>query len=174
MMSKPTANDSTYQKHIAQLFSDDPNEVIEAAHALGDLGDQQAVPSLLELLRQTSHHDIRDAVAVALRDLADDGALQPLISLVLDPKTEGHRGTLVYALGGLKCSSVLPFLVDLVIAGNFEVSHEAFLAIESIESEIDPQIWDLCLEKIRAAVPQSQREKVELLEELLEVFEEDE
>jgi HEAT repeat protein len=164
-------NDSTYHKHLEGLSSHDPDLVIKASHALGDLGDPRAVPALIELLDKTDNHRIRNAVAFALGELGDQRALQPIARLLTDPKTEGYRGTLVYSLRGLDCSPILPLLVDLVAGGNFEVSHEAFMAIESIESEIEPGTLEVCIRKIKKALPQANSDNGELLRELRELFE---
>ncbi len=158
------------QLYIDQLYSDDTNTVIKAAHTLGDLGDRQAVPMLIDMLQTTSNPTIRDAIAVGLRELGDERALHPLLSLIADPKTEGHRGTLVYALEGFNCASCLSFLVDLVISSNFEVSHQAFLVIESIESKVSAMTLDTCLQRVQEALSQSDDEKVELLKELIEML----
>ena len=159
-----------YQKYITQLRSDRQDLAIKAAHALGDLGDQRAVPVLIEILQTTTHSAIRDAVAVGLRELKDERAIQPLVSLIADPKTEGHRGTLIYALEEFDCTCLLDFLVDLVITGNFEVSHQAFLAITSIESGVDPETLDSLLQQVKIALPEATPEKVELISDLKELL----
>ena len=65
----------------------------------------------------------------------------------------------------------MPLLVDLVITGNFEVSRQAFLLIESIESEIDEQTWTTSLRKVQDALEEAESDKVDLLKELLDMFE---
>jgi hypothetical protein len=158
-----------YQNYLERLQSSNPELVIEAAHALGDLGDERAVPILIELLQTTTDPDIRDAAAVGLRELGDQSALHPLVSLINDPKTEGNRGTLVYALEGLDCASVIPLLVDLVINSNFEVSHQAFTVIDSIDSEVDEGILNLCIQKVQDALSENE-EKADLLEDLVDLL----
>jgi hypothetical protein len=63
-------------------------------------------------------------------------------------------------------------LVDLVITGGFEVSRQALQTIESIESEIPPKTWTLCLRKIKEAQPKATGDKADLLRELRDLFEE--
>jgi HEAT repeat protein len=148
-----------------------PKESVAAAHALGDLGDKRAVDPLLTLIKETDNAAVRDAAAVALRDIGDARALTSILQLVSDPRTEGHRGTLVYALGGFDCAGIVPQLVQLVIGGNFEVSREAFNAIESIEGTVDEKDWNSSLAALRDALPKADDSKKQLLKDLLALFE---
>lgn len=148
----------------------DTAEVIEAIEAIGKRGYRLALPILIELLQATNNHAIRDAIAVAIRDLKDDRACEPLVLLLKDPKTIGHRGTLLYALELFDCASILPLLVDLVLTGNFEVSHQAFLLIESIDSEIDELPFPTSLNLVENALDQAKGEKADLLKELFDLF----
>jgi HEAT repeat protein len=94
----------------------------------------EAVPYLITLLNETDNCKLRNIIALALADIGEQRALEPLISLIKSKRTERCRGTLVYALQSLDCASILVDLVDLVINGGFEVSCEAFYAIESIRT----------------------------------------
>jgi len=157
---------------IAQLSSSNPAEAIEAAKALGrceptlDLSN-----ALLDVLHITEHHTVRDAVAIALSDLGEPRSVPVLIALVGDRKTEGHRGTLIYALEGFDVRPVLRELVGLVVTGGFEVRHQAFTAIETIDGEIDPLVWADCANLLRESLPKIDDERRELVEELAEMFE---
>jgi HEAT repeats len=161
----------SYDDYIDQLYSDNRDMVIKAAHALGDIGDRRAVPILIEMLQKTLEPAIRNAAAVGLRELGDERALHPIISLINDPKTESNRGTLIYALEGFNCRHLLPFLVELVITGNFEVSHQAFSVIESIDVEIDSETLNTCVKKIKNALLEND-EKADLLEDLIDLLHE--
>lgn len=77
---------------------------------------------------------------------------------------------MLYALEVFDCGSILPLLADLVITDNFEVSHQAFLLIESIDSEIDEETWTTSLNLVENALDQAKGEKAELLKELLDLF----
>ncbi len=167
-----TESDMEYQQYIDRLHSNYADTVIKAAHALGDLGDRRAVPILIDLLQTTPDPSIRNAAAVGLRELGDDSALHPLIALIMSPKTEQHRGTLIYALEGFDSSPVLEVLVDLVITGNFEVSHQAFSVIESIETVVSEETLNRCLQNIHSVLPKCDKERTELLEELIELLSE--
>jgi HEAT repeat protein len=166
------ADEIVFQDLLANLRSTDRRVVSAAARGLGDLKDIRAVPPLLTLLQETDDPIVRNAAAVGIRELGDVRAVPVLSSLLTDPKTEGQRGTLVYALRGFDCAPLLPLLVDLVITGGFEVSRQALQAIESIKSEIPPDMWTLCLHKIKEAQPKATGDKADLLRELRDLYEE--
>ncbi len=157
---------------IHQLKSDDKSAVISAIQELVELGDYATIPYLIELLETTSNHTIRDQVALALRDIGDERAVNAIANLLTDSKTINHRGTLVYALSAFDCTEIMPFLVDLIISGGFEVSREAFLVIENIEGEIAPNVWDECQNKVKVDMGIASEDKVELLQELSALFDE--
>ncbi|GJD16178.1 hypothetical protein RIVM261_011340 [Rivularia sp. IAM M-261] len=56
-----------------------------------------------------------------------------------------------------------------VIDGNFEVSHQAFSVIESIDIEIDSDTLNTCIKKIKEIVPQDNT-KADLLEDLIDLL----
>jgi len=117
-------HEKIYHANLLKLQSDDLKTVVKAVSALGKLGDRRAVSPLIDLLEKTPHSAIRNAAAVALSDLGDNQAFQPIIAMIQHPKTKENRGTLIYALQRFDCSTIVPFLVDLVISGNYEVSSE--------------------------------------------------
>lgn len=162
--------DLSYEALAELTRSGDRATVIRAAHQLGDSADPRAVPVLMALLMNTSDPGIRDAAAVGLRELHDPRAVPLLSELLRDPRTEGHRSTLVYALQGLDCRTILPQLIDLVIDGNWEVSREAMLAIESTTGEIPPVVFDQCVRKIEQALPQASGDRKVMLTDLQDLF----
>jgi HEAT repeat protein len=162
----------TFQSMINQLKSDEQSAVISAIQELVELEDYSTTPYLIDLLEKTSNHTIRDQIALLLRDIGDRRAVKAIANLLTDSKTIHHRGTLVYALSAFDCTEILPLLVELVISGGFEVSREAFLIIENIEGEIDPNLWYECQNKVKVAIQQASEDKVELLKELSALFDE--
>lgn len=62
---------------VSRLALPDEADVSDAAQALGELGDAQAIPILVDLLATTTSPRIRNAAAVGLRDLGDAGPFQP-------------------------------------------------------------------------------------------------
>ena len=129
---------------------------------------------LISLLRSTDDPIVWNAVAVGLRELRDDRAVEPLVDLIKAPKSEGARGTLVWALEVFGCAPYIELLVGLVITDNYEVARNAARAIVSIESDIDPEVWQQrCIQALRAAIPNASEERLDVLQKLLARFEGD-
>ena len=162
-----------YESLLARAKSAEPNVAVDAIRALGALGDSRAGAPLVALLKATTDHGIRSTTAIALHDLAADVALAPLVELIEDPKTRGYRGSLVAALRAFDCGPYLDKLVDWVVEGNFEVSHEAFMVIEELESTMTLESVEAARNKVRDAQAQIHpAEKRALLDDLLELLSE--
>lgn len=116
---------------VHQLRESDIDRRVQAAYALGESGDPDAFPVLVDLLNTTEDSRVRNAAAIGLHDLADRDAVPVLLAQIKNPKDPGDRGTLVYALEGLDARPALVDLVDLVGSGNFEVAAMAIRVIES-------------------------------------------
>jgi hypothetical protein len=78
----------------------------------------------------------------------------------------------VAALRAFDCGPYLDKLVDWVVEGNFEVSHEAFMVIEEMESTLTVESVEAARNKVRAARARVPEEKRALLDELLELLSE--
>lgn len=74
---------------------------------------------------------VRNRAALQLMDIGDPRAVEPLLQAIARPENVNHRGTLVFALGAFDGEPFLETLVDLALTGNFEVSTDAFSAIEA-------------------------------------------
>jgi HEAT repeat protein len=58
---------------------------------------------------------------------------EALVRLIRRPDLRNKRSVLVHALGFLDCARHAELLVDLLADGDFEVAHEALLALQCIE-----------------------------------------
>jgi HEAT repeat protein len=145
--------------------------VVDSLHHLGQSGDRQFVPLLIELLQTTANPLIWNAAAIALSDLGDPIAVQPILALLKDPKTEGFRGTLVYALGEFDCQAIVLDLVEMMVSGNVEVSEQAFSIVENCGSRLAADVVEQVQRSVSAVMPQVSVEKQELLQDLLALFE---
>ena len=150
--------------------------MIPAIKKLLESHSEWVVPYLRNLLKTTENHRIRNEVALALLDFKDKRAIPVIAQLLVAPKTINHRGTLIYVLSEFSpyIGDYLPLLVDLVVTGGFEVSRQAFIAIEEIEGEIDEDIWLQCKQKITEGMKNSSGDKAEILRDLYELFEDEE
>ena len=130
---------------------------------------EEALPLLIEHLKTTNNHLLRNAIALALRDIGSQKAVEPIIEVLNNPKTLGYRGTLLYALEPLDYTKHIELLIDFIIQGNFEVSRQSLLLIESISSHISDETLQKCISKLKQEL-EILEEKHELLSETLELI----
>ena len=128
---------------------------------------------VLALLRTTDDAAERNAIALALTDAKVAEAFDPIVALLRDERTRTNRGTLLHALRGYDCAPILPLLVDHVIDGGYEVRKEAFELAIDIDADLDPAVWQACVDRLRAALPGVDEDRRWMLAELLAMFEPD-
>lgn len=140
-----------FDRLVRQLGETDESTVIAAAHALGDLGDQRAVPELLRLLANTEYGAVRNAAAVGLRELKDPAAAPALLRAIGDPRNVTNRGTLIYALETLDARSAVVDLARAMLDGNYEVMVMALQVIMAFEGPLAREQRDEALDVLREA-----------------------
>jgi HEAT repeat protein len=118
----------------------DVKDIIKIAHQLGDLGDQQAVPILIELLSSTKDGLVRNAAAVGLRELQDNRAVPYLLEQLNADHTRGNRGTLMYALEKLDAPDALVNIVQIMCADDYETIAMGIRVIEAWTKSYQPDI----------------------------------
>lgn len=126
-----------------------------------------------ELLALENAEDVatRNALALRLSEAKLPGLDAVLVRLIKRPDLANNRGTLVHALRYYDCAPHLALLTDLVATGGFEVAHEAFEAIETIE-HVEGSAVRASFEKIERARGQDDLDdwRRRLLEDLFEKF----
>ncbi|MHB9133302.1 MAG: HEAT repeat domain-containing protein [Armatimonadota bacterium] len=75
---------------LHELHSENPTVRTWAAIQLGQLGDQQAVPALIEALHDDDDEDVRCEVVTTLGELRDPRALPALFSVMNEPRDESY------------------------------------------------------------------------------------
>ncbi len=119
------------------------NQIEKALHLIEEIGDKNevyAMKYLLEQLKFTDNHIIRNKIAIVLSDRGCQEAVEPIISLLKEPKTIGSRGTLLYALEPLNYTEHLESLFELLLNGNFEVSRHSFILLKRAKDSISQNL----------------------------------
>ena len=162
------------QALIRQIIEPDVDAAVLAAASLADMGAVEAIPALRSALSGvTTPAAIRNAVAVALSDLGDEGLVPLIGELLRDPRTKGNRGTLLYAIESFDNRPLLGALTHLVIHGGFEVRHQAFQNIRSINGTVDWGMWQESLSRVKEAVATAPENRVALLRDLLDILDDE-
>ncbi len=95
---------------------------LASATALGLLGDREAVPVLVEALRDTGSLSVRSALAKAVGLIGDRSAVEPLLAVASDTDVAPlSRAFACVAVGLLAERSSLPFNEPLKADGNYVV-----------------------------------------------------
>lgn len=148
---------STFDGLVSRLHSGDREDVCQAARSLGDLGDQRAVPILIQLLRSTSDHGVKNAIAIALQELANPVAVEPLLQEIREPKNFHYSGTLIWALGSMNARAAVVDLAHVVCRSEFEavlmaigVMHEFHGPLECEKQTEAIEILEGCLNQEHA------------------------
>jgi HEAT repeat protein len=103
---------------------------VDAARALGKLGDSAAVIPLLQALQDDDNH-LQVAAAEALGTLGDIQALDPLLQTLQDENRAVRRAATL-ALGKLGDARTVPSLVKALQDPDWEVQNNAARALEAI------------------------------------------
>jgi len=132
---------------------------------------QEDVQSDLLTLEAATDGAARNALALKLAEGQTSGLPEVLIRMIGREDLRDNRGTLVHALSYFDCAGHLPFLVDLMIGGNWEVAHEAFQIVDLIE-EVEGDDAEQALAKTTDAIAKVGIEdwRHALLNDLLEMF----
>lgn len=125
----------------------------------------------IRLLESVSDASIRNTLALELAESKDPEVLKVLIELINRPDLRDSRGTLVYCLKFYDPEPHFNLLIELATDGNWEVAHEGFEILNSIEKMSGPQATTA----YRCIKSCSENEKTEewrkaLLKRLIESF----
>ncbi|GAB6988747.1 hypothetical protein JCM16418A_07970 [Paenibacillus pini] len=104
---------------------------------------------LIEQLRTTENHLLRNQIALTLSDLKCQEVVDVIIELIQDPRTDGNRGTLIYALEPLNYLDHIDVLLNLCLTGNFEVKLQSLQLIKQVKGNIPKKIRKKYKERLK-------------------------
>lgn len=155
---------------FAQLRSINPDEVVEAIRQAEQMRDERTIPLLLNIVKETSNHAIRDTAALALREFGDERAVEALVTAIQDERTSNHRSTLVWACEAFDCTGYLPLFVDLVIHDPYGAALEAHGVIVEMQGSHSPELINEMTCKLKAAMENERNRNVDNDEIILDTI----
>ena len=113
----------------------------------------------------------RNSLALDLAELRDHRILLALIELIEREDLVNSRGTLVYCLNNFDVSDYFILLVRLIVSGNWEVAHESFDLIDSLNEVSSNQVAE-GFKLLKAAVENDALEewRLNMMEDVLSMF----
>jgi len=139
---KESENYKKIQNFLLTMLTDpSPLQKIAASTALGDIGDQSCVDSLINLLEQNPPVLVKASVVDSLGILKNEKAVAPL-EKQLYAKENFHRGKslwvrvhVISALGQIQGPQVIEILQKASLDKDKEVSEEAKLQLAKIQGQ---------------------------------------
>lgn len=120
---------------ISEMIFDyrDPVMRIQAATALGLLGDREATPALLKALKEAQTLNVVSSLAKAIALIGDRSAIDPLLELARDKTSPGvARGFACVALGSIADRAMLPWNAAWKENSNYFAATAAYAEISSL------------------------------------------
>ncbi len=125
---------------VVQLSGELQDKAYKASDALGRIGSESVVNSMIELL----HHPNPESRIIAARTLGlvENNAmgLDPLLEAIHDPGNAEIAGDLLMALDGFDVSAVYVPLFKLYLTGSFKVSTVAKNLLDFKEFDITARV----------------------------------
>ena len=116
----------------------------------------------------------KNQVAIYLSDeTADKRVLYCLHDLINNPIYKNMRGTFVYCLRNFPPEDSFSLAIALVLTGNFEVAHEAFQILDSVEENLDEHSVKASYDKVMAHYKNKREDEAwrkSLIEDLIDGF----
>jgi HEAT repeat protein len=103
-----------------------------AADALGVLGDQRAVPELLQAAKHEKNAWIRQRIIISIEKMSDTTAADALCALMTSEPSHFCRSSIAESLGLLKDRKAVPFLIKILDDSNKSVRISALHALTNI------------------------------------------
>ncbi len=127
-----------------------------------------AVGSLIDIIKTTSDSKIREAAILALIDNFKDSKIIPILKELIDsPKLSNYNAFIVYALGEYSdCKEDLFFLTELVINKDYHAALNAYNIITEMHQPFDKEALEESINKIKS-LEQISAERKDIVNELL-------
>jgi uncharacterized protein (UPF0147 family) len=122
------------------ILNKEIDEVMKILDEVVTQNDISCNEYLIEQLRTTENHLLRNQIALTLSDLKCQEMVDVIIELIQDPKTNGYRGTLIYSLEPLIYLDHIDIILDLCLNGNLEVKLQSLQLIKQVKGKIPKKI----------------------------------
>lgn len=157
------------QKILNDLFSGNPEKVIQTINRIKEIGNKDYLPVLFDLLLSNPDASIKNEIEIILGTIKDKNSVPLFIEALQNVKYKPVQKSLLMACwqNGLDYSLFLPVFVDFVIKEEWETAFEAFTVIENMEFLPDDKTIAEAELKIQHALPSATGQNEYFLKEIL-------
>lgn len=155
---------------IQILHSENPAMIVSAVEELREDGNPAYLPALFELLHSTRDEDVKKSITGLLAELKHREVIPLLVEAIQNKQYAGELQSIVSACweNGLDYTEYLSVFVDLVIEKEFLVAFEAYTVIANMTGKISNAIQEAQSRKIKEALRNTDSNKNDLLQDLLD------
>ena len=157
---------------LSNLKSADPELVLATIGKIRESGNNFILAGLIDLLHNTEVPEIKKSVLNLLSELKNKASIPVFVEAIKNADYASERKDLVACCwqNGLSYNDYLPFFIDLVINEEFMIAFEAFTVIENLYGQIDEQVIENEVVKLKEALKNSDGQKDYLLIGLLAII----
>ena len=157
------------QEVIAQLYSSSDSKVLKAIDDLRELGNENTLPPLLNLLKTTESETVREEIFRYLNELKSQKGLHYIIEAIEDESFAIFKGELIQSLweSGAECKPYLTQMVRIAQEEDFMVALEAVTVIEAMNPPFDPTLLNQLADQTEASMALEDGIKSDLLKSLV-------
>jgi HEAT repeat protein len=159
------------------LESNNEKKILEAIKESRDEGDEQLIPVLVNILKNSSNNKVKDEIFSLLNDLKSQKTVWPLIQEIEKVTDRTLKAQLIAVLwqAGLETSEYLDELLKWAMDEDFFIANEAITVLENIsptlsEEELMNYLYDIS-EEINSLEDDNPRKNLLLsLAEILKTY----
>ncbi len=160
------------QETVSQLFSTSDSKVLKAIEDLREIGDENTLQPMLDLLISTNSEPIREEIFRCLNELKSQKSLPILIKALQNERFAIYQSELLQSLweSGLNCKAYFPLFIELAIKEDFMVALEATTVVEAMNPPYNDKELDEAINQLETSLILEDTMKADLLKSLAELI----
>lgn len=161
------------KQQIESLRSSNKSAILGTLEELRSEGDISVLPELFNLMLVQEDEEILNNIVSLLNDLKNKEAAEILVEAIADPEYEKIQTSLVAACwqNGLSYGKYISTFVEVVVAGDYTASIEAFTVIEEAVGELEQEERQALVRSLKNKLKDVEDQKKPLVEELIKTIE---
>ncbi|MBN1252722.1 MAG: hypothetical protein JXR51_03475 [Bacteroidales bacterium] len=166
------ADSKANQLQIKKLFGNNIEDILFTINGLRNTGNTQILPHLIKLLNQNKNTKVRKALTDFFNDIKSQEAVNEIVTALKNNEYLEIHNILLSACwqSGLDFSNYIDVFIDIFIKGSYLEAIEAFTVIENIDKNVNGEIIESSISKLKSEITSFEADKKELMVELVHVL----